>query len=276
MPSQPGTPDTLPAGRAGRPAEGGGVTPAAAFDSPPCYRRDEISAALSALDEGSSLLVVAGPGMGLSTLARALLAELLARGERVALAEPTTVKQTLLDLAAGLGLDPGRATAHRLQEVIAAGAGGAVLLFDDAHRLPASFRAWLEHLVDRGQRVVLFATAPPRRDLFLRLPRIELGPLAHPAIREIMAEAGRELGRELTPAEISALAGRSGGNPLLARRAVREHLLGLEPSSPDHTEWIDGTPLLLAAVMVFSVLRYLGRGMHSTDLYLIGGRWPWA
>jgi len=86
-----------------------------------------------------------------------------------------------------------------------------------------------------------------------------------------MAEAGREL----TPAEISALAERSGGNPLLARRAVREHLLGLEPSSPDHTEWIDGTPLLLAAVMVFSVLRYLGRGMHSTDLYLIGGRWRW-
>ena len=149
------------------------------------------------------MLVVAGPGMGLSTLARALRAELRARGEIVAL--PTTVKQVLLDLAAQVGLDPGHATVYQLQGLIAARAeaGRVVLLFDDAHRLPVSFRAWLERLLDRGQRVVLFATAPPRRDLFLRLPRIELAPLPHSAIREIMAEAERELGRDLTPAEIN-------------------------------------------------------------------------
>jgi hypothetical protein len=52
---------------------------------------------------------------------------------------------------------------------------------------------------------------------------------------------------------------------------LRETYLGLETTAPDHTEWIDGTPLLLAVLLVFSVIRFLGRGLHQTDLYLLGG-----
>jgi hypothetical protein len=244
-----------------------------ASDSPRCYRTGEIETILGALADGASLLIVAGPGLGLSTLAHFVRAELRARSEESILAEPTTIKTMLVDLAHQLGLDAEKQTVGQLQESIgeAVQARRVVMLFDDAHRLPVSVRAWLESLHDHGVRLLLFATLPPRRDIFLRLPRIELKPLPHNAIREIMIEAGHEVGREFTPAELSTLAERCGGNPMLARRVVREEHLGLDPTAPDHTEWIDGTPMLIAALLCFTVLRYLGRGLHSSDLYLVGG-----
>ncbi|MFM7438793.1 MAG: ATP-binding protein, partial [Snowella sp.] len=39
----------------------------------------------------------------------------------------------------------------------------------------------------------------------------------------------------------------------------------------DHTQWIDGTPLLIGGLMVFMILRFLGLGFNNTSLYLIGG-----
>ncbi|MCW5968641.1 MAG: ATP-binding protein [Blastocatellales bacterium] len=244
-----------------------------ASDSPRCHRKSEIEMILGALRNSASLLVVAGPGLGLSTLARFLRAELRARDEESILGEPTTVKAMLVDLCRQLGLNTEKRTGTQLQEMLAEAvpARRVIMLFDDAHRLPVSIRSWLESLHERGARIVLFATLPPRRDIFLRLPRIELKPLPHAAIREIMLEAARYVGREFTSAELSTLAERCGGNPMLARRVVREEHLGLDPTAPDHTEWIDGTPMLIAALLCFTVLRYLGRGLHSSDLYLVGG-----
>jgi hypothetical protein len=86
-----------------------------------------------------------------------------------------------------------------------------------------------------------------------------------------MEQAATELGLNLTPGQLASLQERCGGNPMLARRVVREEYLGLEDTAPDHTQWIDGTPLLIAGLMIFAVLRFIGRGLHSTDLYLIGG-----
>lgn len=58
---------------------------------------------------------------------------------------------------------------------------------------------------------------------------------------------------------------------MLARRVVKEEYLGLEDTAPDHTQWIDGTPFLIAGLMVFTVVRLIGLGVNSTSLYLIGG-----
>lgn len=58
---------------------------------------------------------------------------------------------------------------------------------------------------------------------------------------------------------------------MLARRVVKEEYLGLDDTAPDHAQWIDGTPLLIAGLMIFAVLQYIGRGLNSTDLYLFGG-----
>lgn len=243
-----------------------------------CYREHEKARILAALLANSSLLVVSGPGMGKSTLARFVAEELRGRGFHVAVVAPRTGKQFLVELAEQLGclsasLDSKTPTSAQLQSLIADDLRWrtAFLLFDDAHRLPVSIRAWFEELLAAGVNMALFATHPPKRDVFLKLGRIELKPLDRQPIREVMAEAARELGLDLAPSKMSRLAERCGGNPMLARRVVREEHLGLDETAPDHTDWIDGTPLLIAGLMIFAVLRFIGRGLHSTDLYLLGG-----
>ena len=243
-----------------------------------CYRADEKSRIVAALLARASLLIAGGPGLGKSTLARFVADDLHARGFAVALVTPRTAKQVLIDLAAGLGLgfyalDGRTPTSIQLQYTIAEELNErtAFIMIDDAHRLPVSLRAWLEELLAAGHPMALFATHPQRKDIFLKLGRIELRPLDRTAIRQIMEAEATALGLRLDNARLSFLQERCGGNPMLARRVVREEHLGLEDTSPDHSEWIDGTPLLVAGLLIFTVLRFIGTSMHSTDLYLLGG-----
>ena len=164
------------------------VTPAlfvsgmAATDSVRCYREKEKTRIVAALQADSSLLVVSAPGLGKSALAQFVADELQQAGFAVALVTPLTPKQTLIALATQLGAattqDDGRqCTSTQLQEVITETlhAVTTFIICDDAHRLPVSLRLWLEQLMAHGQRLLLFATYPPRKDIFLKLPRIELG-----------------------------------------------------------------------------------------------------
>jgi AAA domain len=242
------------------------------------YRRAETDCLLAALQAGAAMLVVAEAGMGKSHLARGVAEELRAASLHVALVTPSTPKQSVLDIAQQLGVaitnDEGRPlTQMQLQADITTSLSQqrAYLLVDDAHRLPISLRVWLEQLLACGQPLVLFATHPPRKDIFLKLPRLELKPLDHAQIRELMREAAEAQHLALSPAQLATLQERTGGNPMLARRALDEERLGLDATAPDHTEWMDGTPLLLAVLLIFSAVRFLGRGLHQTDLYLLGG-----
>ena len=200
------------------------------------------------MEQGAAMLVVAEARMGKSHRARGVAAALRAVSIPVALVTPSTPKQTVLDIALQLGVaisnDEGRPfTQMQLQTEIAAllAEQRAFLLLDDAHRLPVSLRVWLEQLLARGQALALFATHPPRKDIFLKLPRLELKPLDHAQIRELMREAADAQHLALSPAQLAALQERTGGNPMLARRVLDEERLGLETTAPDHTEWIDGT-----------------------------------
>ena len=86
-----------------------------------------------------------------------------------------------------------------------------------------------------------------------------------------MEDEAESLSISLTPGQLADLQQRTGGNPMLARRTVREEYLGLDGNAPDHTQWIDGTPLLIAGLMCFMILRFLGLGFNNTSLYLLGG-----
>jgi hypothetical protein len=58
---------------------------------------------------------------------------------------------------------------------------------------------------------------------------------------------------------------------MLARRVVREEYLGLDGQALDHTQWIDGTPYLIAALMCLVLVRFIGLGFNNKSLYLLGG-----
>src|SRR5262245_35235615 len=182
-----------------------------------CYREHEKARVVAALLANSSLLVVSGPGMGKSTLARFVAEELRGRGFQVAVVAPRTGKQFLVELADQLGhlstsLDSKTSTSGQIQSLIADDLRRltALFVFDVAHRLAVSVRAWLEDLLAAGVNMTLFATHPTKRDVFLKLGRIELKPLDRQPIREVMAEAARELGLDLAPSKLSQLAERCG------------------------------------------------------------------
>src|SRR5262245_49759158 len=157
------------------------ITGRAATVSACCYRAHEKERIVATLLANSPLLVVSGQGIGKSTLARFVADDLRARGFPVAVVFHKTVKQVLVDIAEQLrlgtsSLDGKTQTTTQLQTTIAEELKRrtAFLLFDDAHRLPVNLRAWLIELMDAGANFVLFATHPPKKDVFLKLGRIEL------------------------------------------------------------------------------------------------------
>ena len=63
------------------------------------------------------------------------------------------------------------------------------------------------------------------------------------------------------------------------KRSIREEPDELKGSSPvlkrglggDSLSYFNGTPLLIAGLMCFMILRFLGLGFNNTSLYLLGG-----
>lgn len=246
--------------------------------SPICYRAAEKRRIVAALQADSSLLAVGESGSGKTTLGEFVATELEELGFTIAHIEPSTVKQALVSVAEQLGVDTEslegkQLTTMQLMVGIAEFLQNhtAFLIVDDAHRIQVQIRCWLENLHKLGQPMLLLATSPPARDIFLKLPRIELEPLSDKVIRLIMLEAAAVIGLELTNAQLAHLQQRAGGNPMLAARVIREEYLGLDDPSPDHQQWIDGTPILIAGLMTCTIVRLIGLGLNSTSLYLFGG-----
>lgn len=242
------------------------------------YRVTEKRRITAVLRSGSSLLIVGESGIGKSVLGDAVAQELKDEGYAVAVIQPASTKQLLCRIAEQFGIDTQDLTGKNLTTVglrtaIAGflGQQTAFLICDSAQNYSPEFRRFLEILHEQHQPLLLLATAPPAKDIFLKLPRLELKPLTDMAIRDIMANHALEMGLTIGTAQLAGLQQRCGGNPMLARRVIQEEFLGLEDTAPDHQQWIDGTPYLIAALMVFGIVRVVGIGLNSTSMYLIGG-----
>lgn len=242
------------------------------------YRVAEKRRITAVLRSGSNLLIVGNSGMGKSVLGKAVAQELKQEGYCVAMIQPASTKQLLTRIAEQLAIDTQDLSGKNLTTIGLRTAiadflkqNTAFLICDDAHHYSPEFRRFLETLQEQGQPLLLMATAPPAKDIFLKLPRMELKPLEDIAIRDIMAAHALELGLSISTAQLAGLQQRCGGNPMLAKRVIQEEYLGLEDTSPDHTQWIDGTPFLIAGLMVFGIVRVVGIGLNSTSMYLIGG-----
>ena len=203
------------------------------FNTNSCYREKEKNLAVETLLGGHSILLVGKAGIGISALLKFICIELETKGARLLKVAPGSIKQILVSLAVQLYLyeeDDKFPTSPRLQREVSETLKyeRSIIVIDEANRLSIAVRSWLEELHENGQLFLLGAKPALARDIFLKLPRMELKPLDYEFIRKIISETAEELQIELTPADVATLQERCGGNPMLARRVVREHQIGLK------------------------------------------------
>jgi hypothetical protein len=148
--------------------------------------------------------------------------------------------------------------------------GRHVLIIDKAQQIPAALRNNFELWLECGAVVLLSATMPKRGELYLKFPRYELQPLDRRSSVELVRAAAAHLGVRLTPSQAQEIVTLGNGNPQFLIRAVAERDIGAV-SDPDQAEWIDGTPLVIAALCCLMFLRFVGRGLHDENLMLMGG-----
>lgn len=79
-------------------------------------------------------------------------------------------------------------------------------------------------------------------------------------------------GIQVNSNKLAKLQERSGGNPYLAQRVIREKALGISnDQAGEHVEYIDGTPFLIATISFVGIVRLIGLGMGDKSLYIIDG-----
>ena len=242
------------------------------------YRQAEFNRITASLLANGAILIVGEEGSGKSVLANAVFERLTCDGFLVAFVEPTTPKQMLLEITQQFNLpsqdiEGKNLTVDKLKKAIAdfLRENTAFIIFDDAQNCEIKFRIWLKQLRRKCVPMLVLATDPPRADIFINIPRIELKPLPERTIREIMKGAARERSIDLSSADLSKLQERAGGNPMLAIRSIEEEYLGLDIEGADHRRYFDITPLILVVGVIFIIMRFIGLGTNNQSLYIFGG-----
>ena len=140
-----------------------------------------------------------------------------------------------------------------------------LLILPEAKRLSASIRYWLEDAIANGCRVVMFSPVNPGRDVFLNLLEIELELPSDTAIRQVMEQEAQRQGLQLSRAELA------GRNPMLAKKVVWQRKLGIKHQKPEHTQYLVIMPVIVACLMAFGIVRFVGMGTGNKSLYIFGG-----
>jgi Holliday junction resolvasome RuvABC ATP-dependent DNA helicase subunit len=246
-------------------------------------RKAETEQITEAIVSNQSLLVLGEPGAGKTSLGRQVRQRLEKQGFEVAIANYSgAAKETLTAIAEQLGVStmteddrPKQLTAAQLKESLLKRLSDpqTVLIADDAHRWSASLRYWLEDVVRAGGLLLMLASSPcPAKDVFTKVPRLELAVLRDDEIRSLMKQEAQSYNIALEAKELAELQQRAGNNPALAKRVIREAVLGIsEATTGDHHQYIDGTPFLVTLLMLVGVVRFLGLGLGDKVLYVMGG-----
>ena len=164
-------------------------------------------------------------------------------------------------------------TMDGLKEEIALNCGPETLLiFPEAKRLTTGVRYWLEDLLDDGVRICCFAVVNPGRDIFLDLIEFELSLPSDKRIREVMKHEAVKQGLDLSREKLAALQPLAGRNPMLARKVIRNEALGLnQKAKPEHSQYLDISPIIISSLMAFGIVRFIGMGTGNKGLYIFGG-----
>lgn len=177
-------------------------------------------------------------------------------------------KAFLRDLVEFLGANPEKNTAESYKEAIAESAASQVVWISNAQRLPLSLRFWL---ADIDLRLILQCPHHPKKDIFLDAIAVEVPRLSSGEILEILESEAASLGLRLSSRRLQQLAINC-ASPSAARVMVRREKLGLEHDFKNLPgEYLDISPLILAGLAGFGVLRFVGLGTGDRTLYIIGG-----
>lgn len=170
-------------------------------------RRADVERLRSALLHGARWVTVTGPvGIGKSTVARTLLAEIAAAGRA-----------------------PVRYVAARGRGRVALQPAGGVILLDDADTLTAGALAGLSRALQTTPGLSVIATS--RRRLGIEGEQVVvLGPLAPTSTVSLLRRRITALGVEAVPPELAALAGETHGVPLLVELVARA--VAVDPGDP--------------------------------------------
>ena len=231
----------------------------------------------NAIAAGNSVIVLGEAGTGKADLAVAVHKEMYGKYKAAISTYKGSLKRFFQGMAMQLGCpthdDNDKAmTVDALKEEILINSGEHTLLvFPEAKRLTTSVRYWLEDMIAAGVRVACFAVTNPGRDIFLDMLEIELELPSDRHIREVMEAEAQKQGLQIDKSRLAELQPLAGRNPGLARKVIKNEALGLKQDKPEHTQYVVIMPIILALLMSFGIVRFIGMGTGNKSLYIFGG-----
>jgi len=229
--------------------------------------------AFKAINSRRNLLILGEAGSGKSAFANKLKEHF----PKSALVNYVEASQFINDLAIQLDIDieneKGNPISSKvLKSEMILNCRKEILIIDDAQRLSAGLRYWLEAFLIKTESIcVLLAIDNIKKDLFLKCTEIELSQPSDDDIRQAMTIEAVNRNIRLSPSRLSELQSKAGKNLMLARKLVQEESLGLSPDAGSHSEYFDIAPFVAAALCALGVVRFIGLGMGDKTLYIIGG-----
>jgi len=230
-------------------------------------------AVFKAINARRNVLVIGEAGSGKTVFAHSLKDHF----PKAALVNYVESGQFVTDLATQLKIDTENEkgnplSAKVLKSEMMLNCSHEILIIDDAHRLSAGLRYWLEAFLIKSESIcVLLAIDNPRKDLFLKCTELELSPPSDEDIRQAMIAEAVHRSIKLSPGRLSALQSKAGKNLMLARKLVQEESLGLSPDAGSHAQYFDIAPFVAAALAALGIVRFIGLGLGDKTLYIIGG-----
>ena len=239
---------------------------------------ENFSTIAAAVRKGSSVLVLGEAGTDKLEFARSLYKSLLGEFDAAIAIYKGSGKKFFQTIALQLDIpiedqETGKPlTMDGLKEEIAINCGdNTLLIFPEAKRLTTGIRYWLEDLIAAGVKVVCFAVVNPNKDIFLNMIQIELELPSDRYIRLVMSAEAQRQGLKLSKSRLAALQTMVGRNPMLARKIIKNEALGLKQDKPEHTQYMNIMPILIAMLMAFGIVRFVGMGTGNKGMYITGG-----
>ena len=238
---------------------------------------DSFERVCNAVRAGNSVIVLGEAGTGKTDFAITLHDEMLGEYQSAIATYKGSIKKFFQAIAMQLGCptenDEGKPmTVDALKEEILINSGeDTLLIFPESKRLTTSIRYWLEDMISTGARIVCFAVANPGKDIFLEMLEIELELPNDAHIRLVMAAEAQRLGLQISKSRLAELQPLAGRNPMLARKIIKNEALGIKQDKPEHTQYVVIMPIIIAALMAFGIVRFVGMGTGNKGLYITGG-----